>query len=461
MDLPASLFSASSSDSEDVLDPVFATAIASTSDTSECSPTSARAAEPSAENREERAPMRSTVESLLGKPLFDDEQESDGELPTRSTVESLLGKPLFDDGDDSEVSRVPPPQPHPQLQPSVAPAGPSPAAGECECLDLLARFPNGMSNLLRFSALFGEETMARLRSLADAHGKNGWMKIDELSTMMQTAPHRAVRAPAAWWAQQLRICGLSVPDGAYNGEWFGFPQLGHFVALQKARKGHRRAATAPARSSTPSDAASPAPAGSRASAGSLAASPPRRVRAATPASPASLQHLLATEGEIAHLRHALAGDARCRADGIRCASALGAAALCTLLVGANALIFLWQWRALAFEAEPPLSATLGAGRNNTSGATAMGPLPRALGHLASFNGAAWLAAALLGDATAPLAQAVCCGGAAGRAPRAARATLGVVALSCTAAHLIVWLAQNGDLGGGAAAVLSRAPVRSG
>ena len=217
----------------------------------------------------------------------------------RRTVDSLQAKPIFgdddeDSGEDSESEGAASPRPPLPLQ----------------RLDLEAALPQGMTNLLRFASLFTPKTMERLTEVAEGHGKNGWMEIDELRVVMAEAEQRAAVAPLAWWATQLRLCGLTIPGGKYAGEWFGLPQLQHFIRLQQSRKGHRQSRSAPAAATTASAAAAASGAATRSPSASFSAttpsaaastststsaSTPRRVRAATPPAPASLQHVLANE----------------------------------------------------------------------------------------------------------------------------------------------------------------------
>ena len=214
----------------------------------------------------------------------------------RRTVDSLQAKPIFgdddeDSGEDSESEGAASPRPPLPLQ----------------RLDLEAALPQGMTNLLRFASLFTPKTMERLTEVAEGHGKNGWMEIDELRVVMAEAERRAAVAPLAWWARQLRLCGLTIPGGTYAGKWFGLPQLQHFIGLQHSRKGHRQSRSAPAATTafaasasgaatrSPSVSFSAAATPSAAATTSTSASTPRRVRAATPPAPASLQHVLANE----------------------------------------------------------------------------------------------------------------------------------------------------------------------
>jgi hypothetical protein len=165
------------------------------------------------------ATPRRTVDSLLGKPIFGDDgdTESEGAASPRRTVDSLLGKPIFgDDGEDTESEGAASPRPSPNSPPPPSPS---------QRLDIEAAFPQGMTNLLRFASLFTAKTMKQLAEVAEGHGKNGWMEIDELRVVMAEAERRAAVAPLAWWARQLRLCGLTIPGGTYAGKWFGLPQL--------------------------------------------------------------------------------------------------------------------------------------------------------------------------------------------------------------------------------------------
>ena len=397
------------------------------------------------------ATPRRTVDSLLGKPIFGDDgdTESEGAASPRRTVDSLLGKPIFgDDGEDTESEGAASPRPSPNSPPPPSPS---------QRLDIEAAFPQGMTNLLRFASLFTAKTMKQLAEVAEGHGKNGWMEIDELRVVMAEAERRAAVAPLAWWARQLRLCGLTIPGGTYAGKWFGLPQLQHFIGLQHSRKGHRQSRSAPAATTafaasasgaatrSPSVSFSAAATPSAAATTSTSASTPRRVRAATPPAPASLQHLLANEDEIVQLRRALS-DARCRHSACRCGALARTLALITLVLSANVVVALWQWRALAFVADDV--------------ATGMGAVPRALGHVATLDVVAWLFFSLLDDPTTPLAQALCCGGAGGRAARAGKAALGALTALITVAHVVIWLVERGS-SGAAALGLARPAVMLG
>ena len=94
-----------------------------------------------------------------------------------------------------------------------------------------AAFPEGIADLSRFMALFTDEAMELLAEVAQAHGKNGWMMIDELRTVMGEERLCSVVASHAWWKMQLHLCNLSLPEASpYDGEWFGLPQLLHLDA---------------------------------------------------------------------------------------------------------------------------------------------------------------------------------------------------------------------------------------